>query len=127
MIFFVPGFNETLRVNGTAAILQDPGLCAEFTVNGKPALSVMRVTVRGVRLTLSAAGSQRTVPAAVPVVLAPSESRLLWVDLDLGLSASEALHERDWERFRQRWYQEVALHLEGGNSPPAFQAVFAGP
>ena len=46
MIFFVPGFNETLRVNGTAAILEDPGLCAEFTVSGKPALSVMRVSVR---------------------------------------------------------------------------------
>ena len=46
MIFFVPGFNETLRVNGTAAILQDPRLCDEFTVNGKPALSVMRVSVR---------------------------------------------------------------------------------
>ncbi len=46
MIFFVPGFNETLRVNGTAAILHDPGLCAEFTVNGKAALSVMRVSVR---------------------------------------------------------------------------------
>lgn len=45
MIFFVPGFNETLRVNGTAAILHDPGLCAEFTVNGKAALSVMRVNV----------------------------------------------------------------------------------
>jgi len=45
MIFFVPGFNETLRVNGTAAILHDPGLCAEFTVNGKAALSVMRVSV----------------------------------------------------------------------------------
>ena len=48
MIFFVPGFNETLRVNGTVVILQDPGLCAEFTVNGKPALSVMRVSVREV-------------------------------------------------------------------------------
>ncbi len=46
MIFFVPGFNETLRVNGAADILQDPGLCAEFTVNGKAALSVMRVSVR---------------------------------------------------------------------------------
>jgi uncharacterized protein len=46
MISFVPGFNETLRVNGTAAVLQDAGLCAEFTVNGKPALSVMRVSVR---------------------------------------------------------------------------------
>ena len=48
MIFFVPGFNETLRVNGTAAILEDPGLCAEFTVNGKPAVSIMRVLVREV-------------------------------------------------------------------------------
>ncbi len=46
MIFFVPGFNETLRVNGTATIVQDPEICAQFAVNGKPALSVMRVTVR---------------------------------------------------------------------------------
>jgi len=45
MLFFVPGFNETLRVNGTATIEQDPELCAQFTVNGKPALSVMRVRV----------------------------------------------------------------------------------
>ena len=46
MIFFVPGFNETLRVNGTAAILQNQQLCDEFTVNGRPAVSVMRVSVR---------------------------------------------------------------------------------
>ena len=45
MLFFVPGFNETLRVNGTATIEQDPELCAQFAVNGKPALSVMRVSV----------------------------------------------------------------------------------
>ena len=48
MIFFVPGFDETLRVNGTAAILHDPELCAEFAVNGKAALSVIRVSVREV-------------------------------------------------------------------------------
>ncbi len=46
MIFFVPGFNETLRVNGTATMVQDSEICAQFAVNGKPALSVMRVTVR---------------------------------------------------------------------------------
>ncbi len=46
MIFFVPGFNETLRVNGTAVILHDPELCARFAVNDKPAVSVMQVTVR---------------------------------------------------------------------------------
>jgi len=45
MLFFAPGFNETLRVNGTATIEQDPELCAQFAVNGKPALSVMRVSV----------------------------------------------------------------------------------
>jgi len=26
--------------------MHDPGLCAQFTVNDKPALSIMRVTVR---------------------------------------------------------------------------------
>ncbi len=31
------------------------------------------------------------------------------------------------ERFRHRWYQEVLLHLELGNTPPTFEAVFAGP
>ena len=45
MLFFAPGFNETLRVNGAATIEQDPELCAQFAVNGKPALSVMRVRV----------------------------------------------------------------------------------
>lgn len=45
LIFFVPGFNETVRVNGFATILHDAALCAEFAVNEKPALSVMRVTV----------------------------------------------------------------------------------
>jgi PPOX class probable FMN-dependent enzyme len=48
MIFFVPGFNETLRVNGTAAILQNQQLCDEFMVNGKTAVSVMQVSVREV-------------------------------------------------------------------------------
>jgi beta-galactosidase len=42
---------------------------------------------RGMRLTLSGAGNQRTIPAAVPLVLAPSESRLLWVDLELGYAS----------------------------------------
>src|SRR5262249_54267724 len=39
---------------------------------------------RGMQLTVSAPGGRRTIPAAAPLVLAPSESRLLWVDLDLG-------------------------------------------
>jgi PPOX class probable FMN-dependent enzyme len=48
LLFFIPGFDESLRVNGTAQILTAPELCARFTVNGKPALSVVRVAVREV-------------------------------------------------------------------------------
>lgn len=48
LLFFIPGFDETLRVNGTAKLLHDEALCARFTVNAKPALSVIRVTVREV-------------------------------------------------------------------------------
>ncbi len=31
------------------------------------------------------------------------------------------------ERARPRWYQEVLMHLELGNTPPMFEAVFTGP
>ncbi len=45
LLFLVPGFNDTVRVNGRAVISTDAALCAEFAVNGKPARSVIRVTV----------------------------------------------------------------------------------
>ena len=48
MIFMVPGFNETLRINGRAEVVRDDALCAEFAVHGKPARSVLRITVREV-------------------------------------------------------------------------------
>jgi PPOX class probable FMN-dependent enzyme len=48
LLFMVPGFNETLRVNGTAEIVDDPDLCAAHAVDGKPARSVMRITVHEV-------------------------------------------------------------------------------
>lgn len=48
LLFLVPGFNDTVRVNGRAAISTDAALCAEFAVNGKPARSVIRVTVQEV-------------------------------------------------------------------------------
>ena len=48
LLFMVPGFNETLRVNGRAEILSDPVLCAQFAENGKPARSVIRISVREV-------------------------------------------------------------------------------
>lgn len=48
LLFMVPGFNETLRVNGTAEVLREPALCERFAVDGKPARSVLRVHVREV-------------------------------------------------------------------------------
>jgi len=45
LIFFVPGIDETLRINGRATIVDDPALLAPLAVDGKaPALGV-RVAV----------------------------------------------------------------------------------
>lgn len=46
LLFFVPGVNETLRVNGTAEVTTEAGLVGRWTVNGKHPRSVMRVIVR---------------------------------------------------------------------------------
>ncbi len=35
LLFLVPGMNETLRVNGTARVTDDPALLAPLTANGK--------------------------------------------------------------------------------------------
>lgn len=45
LIFFVPGANETVRVNGRARISADANLKRRFTVNGKEPATVMVVTV----------------------------------------------------------------------------------
>jgi PPOX class probable FMN-dependent enzyme len=48
LLFLIPGISETLRVNGSAAILIDPELLARFAVNGKAPRSVLRITVEKV-------------------------------------------------------------------------------
>lgn len=45
LLFMIPGFNETLRVNGTAQLSTDPELCQQFVAGGKPAGVVAVVTV----------------------------------------------------------------------------------
>jgi uncharacterized protein len=44
LIFFVPGINETLRVNGRACIITDPALLEPLAVNGKVPRSAILVT-----------------------------------------------------------------------------------
>jgi hypothetical protein len=45
LLFFVPGVQETLRVNGRAEISMDPALIARWDVGGRHPRSVLRVTV----------------------------------------------------------------------------------
>ena len=46
LLFFIPGVNETLRINGVAEITMEPALLERWTVNGKHPRSALRVTVR---------------------------------------------------------------------------------
>ena len=46
LLFLIPGFSESLRVNGVAAISLDPALLERWNVNGKHPRSVLRVAVR---------------------------------------------------------------------------------
>jgi PPOX class probable FMN-dependent enzyme len=48
LLFLIPGAGEALRVNGTARISALPALCQHFAVDGKPATSVLVISVRSV-------------------------------------------------------------------------------
>lgn len=42
LLFIIPGFDETLRVNGTATLTTDPDLLAQMAVNGRvPKLAIV--------------------------------------------------------------------------------------
>jgi PPOX class probable FMN-dependent enzyme len=46
LLFFLPGVNEMLRVNGTGSVSTDPALMDRFIANGRPPLSVLVVEVK---------------------------------------------------------------------------------
>lgn len=46
LIFFIPGWDETLRVNGTADVVQDPAVLAAMEMNGHIPKVAIRVRVR---------------------------------------------------------------------------------
>lgn len=48
MLFLIPGYGETLRVNGRASLSCDPELCGQFEMAGKLPATVMVVTVESV-------------------------------------------------------------------------------
>ena len=45
IIFMIPGFDETLRVNGRASLSDDPALLEHLSMGGKPALMAIRVEI----------------------------------------------------------------------------------
>ena len=45
LIFLIPNSGETIRLSGRAEILLDKELCASFSMNNKPACSVLSITV----------------------------------------------------------------------------------
>jgi PPOX class probable FMN-dependent enzyme len=48
LLFFVPGVNETLRINGTASIVTDPELLAPLAIKSLIPASALEVTIRQV-------------------------------------------------------------------------------
>ncbi|MFK7938680.1 MAG: pyridoxamine 5'-phosphate oxidase family protein [Roseovarius sp.] len=44
VMFMIPSVSETLRVNGTAEISDDPDLCARFQIKGRLPKTVLRIT-----------------------------------------------------------------------------------
>jgi hypothetical protein len=46
LLFFIPGIDETLRINGTARLSHEPALLAAAAVNGREPRLVIVVTVR---------------------------------------------------------------------------------
>jgi PPOX class probable FMN-dependent enzyme len=45
LLFFIPGFEDTLRVNGRGRVTRDPGLLLDSAVDGKPPKFAVLVTV----------------------------------------------------------------------------------
>ena len=46
LLFFIPGFEDALRVNGLARVTTDPALMERFTADRKPPRSVMLIDVK---------------------------------------------------------------------------------
>ncbi|MDA1238867.1 MAG: pyridoxamine 5'-phosphate oxidase family protein [Proteobacteria bacterium] len=45
LLFIIPTVNETLRVNGSAEIIDDMDICLAHAINGRTPLTVTRITV----------------------------------------------------------------------------------
>jgi len=105
MLFLIPGYGETLRVNGRAELSCDPGLCAPFEMAGKLPASVMIVHVEAVYFQCSRAvvraelwnperqADKRTLPSA-GTILRDITARIAAVETFDGAAYDAALPAR---------------------------------
>ncbi len=96
LLFLIPGVGETLRINGRAEILIDPGLLDSFAVDGKAPRSVVSVTVDTVYFQCqkalvrsrlwdpSAQPDRRSVPSAGDILQALSDGSFDGATYDAG-------------------------------------------
>lgn len=105
MLFLIPGYGETLRVNGTASLSTDPELCGRFEMAGKQPACVIVVSVEAVYFQCSRAVvradlwnpatqvDKRTLPSA-GTILREITARAPTVETFDGEAYDKALPER---------------------------------
>ncbi len=102
LLFLVPGSGTTLRVNGRALISIDEELCASFAVQGKPARSVIVISVEDVYFQCARAIHRSRLwdaGAHVDAATLPTPGRIL--EVTSRKSIDGAAYDREWpERAR---------------------------
>lgn len=105
LLFFLPGVDEMLRVNGSAVLRTDEDLCALCVEQGKPAKVVITVTVREAYLHCAKAIMRARLwdgASQVPRSVLPSMGQMLRDQTD-GAVAAES-QETMVERYRAQLY-----------------------
>jgi hypothetical protein len=97
LLFLIPGIGETLRINGRAAIVTDPDLCASFTMQGKVPTSVLVVTVERIYFQCQKALVRSrlwSAEAQIPRAALPSTGQILEARSNGGFDG--AAYDRDY-------------------------------
>ncbi len=100
LLFIIPGFDDTLRVNGTARLTTDPELLATMVVNNRQPTLAMVITVREVFMHCAKAfrrshlwdpahhQDRKTMPSLIKIILdettgAPGDEEMRKIDAGL--------------------------------------------
>jgi PPOX class probable FMN-dependent enzyme len=105
LIFFVPGIEETLRVNGTATIFTDPALLAESEVAGQVPRTGLRIAIDEVYFHCAKALKRSRLwdkDAQIPRSSFPSLGRIMADQLQE--MSAEVAEERIETAYRTRLY-----------------------